>query len=153
MPEIFDVIQTDSIELINNVRANLGATGTNATMSTSQSLRIEVKQEGLKYKMQLFGRSFFMTVQTGRKPTPDKKPSRAMVDNIKKWIAARGMNESAAWAIATNINKKGTKLWQSGGREDILDPAADVFVNDVSMNILETAADDFLSKIRVMSWR
>lgn len=153
MPEIFDVIQTDSIELINNVRANLGATGTNATMSTSQSLRIEVKQEGLKYKMQLFGRAFFMTVQTGRKPTPDKKPSREMVDNIKEWIAARGMNESAAWAIATNINKKGTKLWQSGGREDILDPAADVFVNDVSMNILETAADDFLSKIRVMQWQ
>lgn len=76
-----------------------------------------------------------------------------MVDNIKEWIKARGMNESAAWGIATKINQKGTDLWMSGGRTDIRDPAVDVFVNDVSENILQTAADDFLSKIRVMKWQ
>ncbi len=47
--------------------------------------------------MQLLGRPFFMTVETGRKPTPDKKPSREMVDNIRKWCDARGVDEGAAW--------------------------------------------------------
>lgn len=152
MPEIFNVIQSEGIELVNNTRANLGASGQNATNKTSQSLRIQINQEGSKYRMLLFGRPFFMTVQTGRRPTPDKKPSREMIDNIKEWINSRGIDESAAWAIATNINKKGTKLWRQGGRTDILDPAVDEFVNSISENLLEAEADNFQLKIRALEW-
>lgn len=123
MPEIFEVIQDKGIDLINNIRVNLGSTGTNATVKTSQSLRIALKQEGTKYSLTLYGRPFFMTVQTGRRPTPDKKPSREMISNLMEWVDARGLDESAVWAIATNINKKGTKLWRDGGRTDIVDPA------------------------------
>jgi len=153
MPEIFDIINSQGIELINNIRANLGATGTNATMKTSQSLRIEVKQEGTKFTLQLFGRPFFMTVQTGRRPTPDKKPSREMIDNLKEWVNARGRDESAVWAIATKIQQRGTRLWFEGGREDIVDPAVDTFVNDVSQGLLEAEADNFVLKIREMKWQ
>lgn len=152
MPEIFNVIQSEGIELINNTRANLGASGQNATNETSHSLRIQITQEGTKYKMQMFGRPFFMTVQTGRRPTPDKKPSREMVDNIKKWIDARGIDESAAWAIATKINQQGTALFRAGGRTDIVDPAVDEFVNDIGQNLLDAEADNFQIKIRGMQW-
>lgn len=152
MPEIFDVIQSEGIELINSIRANLGSSGTNATLKTSQSLRIEIKQEGTKYKMQLFGRPFFMTVQTGRRPTPDKKPSREMIDNLKEWVNARGLDESAVWAIATNINKRGTELWRLGGRDDITTPAVDEFANNVGQNLLESEAENFQLKIRGMEW-
>lgn len=152
MPELFNVVQSEGIDLINDVRINLGRTGTNATNKTSQSLRVQINQEGSKIKMQLYGRPFFMTVQTGRKPTPDKKPSREMVDNIREWMDARGMDETKAWAVATNINKKGTKLWRQGGREDILDPAVDQFVNDVSQELLDAEAENFQLKIRGMEW-
>lgn len=152
MPEIFEVIQDKGIDLINNIRVNLGSTGTNATVKTSQSLRIELKQEGTKYSLTLFGRPFFMTVQTGRRPTPDKKPSREMIDNLKEWVNARGLDESAVWAIATNINKKGTKLWRDGGRTDIVDPAVDTFVNDVGQAFLEAEADNYILKVRAMKW-
>lgn len=152
MPEIFNVIQSEGIELINNTRANLGASGQNATNQTSQSLRIQITQEGSKYKMQLFGRPFFMTVQTGRRPTPDKKPSAEMIDNLKKWINARGIDESAVWAIATKINQRGTELWRSGGRDDITTPAIDEFVNNVGQNLLDAEADNFQIKIRGMEW-
>lgn len=153
MPEIFEVIQDKGIDLINNIRVNLGSTGTNATVKTSQSLRIELKQEGTKYSLTLFGRPFFMTVQTGRRPTPDKKPSREMIDNLKEWVNARGLDEGAVWAIATNINKKGTKLWRDGGRTDIVDPAVDTFVNDVSQAFLEAEADNYILKVRQMKWQ
>lgn len=152
MPEIFEVIQDKGIDLINNIRVNLGSTGTNATVKTSQSLRIELKQEGTKYSLTLFGRPFFMTVQTGRKPTPGKKPSREMIDNLKEWVNARGLDESAVWAIATKIQQRGTRLWFEGGRTDIVDPAVDTFVNDVSQSFLEAEADNFQLKVRQMKW-
>lgn len=152
MPEIYDLIQDKGIDLINNIRVNLGSTGTNATVKTSQSLRAETKQEGTKYTFTLFGRPFFMTVQTGRKPTPDKKPSREMIENLRPWIDSRGMDESAVWAIATDINKRGTALWRAGGRTDIVDPAVDTFVNDVSQSFLEAEADNYQLKVRQMKW-
>lgn len=152
MPEIFEVIQDKGIDLINNIRVNLGSTGTNATVKSSQSLRIEMKQEGTKYFLTLYGRPFFMTVQTGRRPTPDKKPSRDMIDNLREWVDARGMDESAVWAIATNINKKGTKLWREGGRTDIVDPAVDTFVNDVMQAVLDAEADNFQLKLSQLKW-
>lgn len=89
-----------------------------------------------------------MSVQTGRRPTPDKKPSRDMIDNITRWVNARGLDIEAVWAIATNIQKKGTKLWQSGGREDIVDPAIDDFINNVSQAVLKAKVTEFTVKIR-----
>lgn len=152
MPEIFDIVQQRSVDLINDIRANLGATGTNATGRTSQSLRFEIKQEGTKVKMQLFGRPFFMTVQTGRKPTPDKKPSREMISNITEWVNARGLDESAVWAIATKIQQRGTRLWFEGGRDDIVDPAVDTYINDVSQELLDAQVENFVLKIRSLEW-
>lgn len=152
MPEIYNVIQGQGIELMNNIRLNMGRAGMNATNKTSHSLRIELKQEGTKFKMQLLGRSFFMTVQTGRRPTPDKKPSREMISNIAEWMEARGMDERQVWAVATNIQKKGTQLWRDGGRTDIVDPAIDEFVNGVSQALLEAEADNFVLKLRQMKW-
>jgi len=152
MPVLIDVVQDQSIDLINNVRVNLGSTGTNATLKTSQSLRVETKQEGTKVKMQLFGRPFFTSVDDGRKPTPGKKPSREFIENLKPWAESRGIPEGAVWAIATKINKSGTKLWQAGGREAIIPPAVDSFVNNVSTAILENAATEFQIKIRQMEW-
>lgn len=150
--QIEELLNSDGIQLINDIRSNIGASGQNATLETSQSLRIEVKQEGTKFKLQLFGRPYFMTVQTGRKPTPDKKPSREMIDRITRWVEARDIDLSAVWGIATNIQKKGTKLWQTGGRTDIVDPAVDDFINNVATDLLDSAADDFQMKIRQMKW-
>lgn len=152
MPEIFDILNEEGNKLINDIRANLQTSGQNATLTTSNSLRIEIKQEGTKHNMKLFGRPFFMTVQTGRKPTPDKKPSKAMIDNIRVWAEARGLNENAVWAIATNIQKEGTKLWRAGGRTDIVDPAVDDFINNVSHDLLKSGSDDFVLAIKEMKW-
>jgi hypothetical protein len=152
MPEIIDIVNSEGIDLVNDIRANLGRTGTNATLRTSQSLRVEVKTEGTKVKMQMFGRPFFNTVNTGRKPTPGKKPSREMIENLSIWADARGIELSAVWAIANKIQASGTKLWQQGGREDIVPPAVDQFMSNVSTAILDNAATEFQIKIREMEW-
>lgn len=143
---ILEILQTNGIQLINDIRANMGSAGMNATNETSHSLRIEVNQSGNNFKLQLFGRAFFMTVETGRKPTPNKKPGRAMIERITRWVEARDIDIDAVWAIATNIQKKGTKLWQDGGRTDIVQPAIDDFINNTSNDLMDAVADEFINE-------
>ena len=148
MPETIEIVNTEGIELVNGIRANMGSTGTNATLKTSQSLRFETTQEGPKTKFLLFGRPFFNSIRDGRRPTPDKKPSREFIENLKPWAEARGIPEGAVWAIATKINKLGTNLFRAGGREDIVEPPVDNFINNVGQALLDSKADELVLKIR-----
>ena len=148
MPELIEIVNQQGIELINSIRANLGSTGTNATLKTSQSLRFEITTEGTKTRLKLFGRPFFNTVSTGRKPTPNQKPSREFIENLKPWAASRGIPEGAVWAIATKINKQGTNLWKAGGRTDIVEPAVDDFINNISQQLLDLKADELVFKVK-----
>lgn len=150
--QIKDILSQEGIQLINDIRANMGAAGQNVTNETSQSLAFEIKTEGTKTTFQLFGRPYFMTVQTGRKPTPGKKPSREMIDNITAWVEGRGMDIEAVWAIATKIQEKGTRLWQSGGRKDIVDPAIEDFVDEVGHRLSDEQAEELIAKVHQMKW-
>jgi hypothetical protein len=150
--EIEDLLSAHGNALIRDIQTNLQTTGTNATQETSNSLQIAITIEGTKHKLTLTGRPFFFTVQTGRRPTPGQKPSREMINNITRWVNARGIDLSAVWGIATKIQEKGTKLWQSGGRTDIIDPAVDLFINNASEAILENEAETFKIKIQELQW-
>lgn len=146
--ELTEILNQEGIQLANDIRANMGAAGMNVTNETAASLRIEVTQEGTRTRMRLYGRPYFMTVQTGRKPTPGVKPSREMISNITAWVEGRGMDVEAVWAIATKIQEKGTKLWQQGGRTDIVDPAVEDFLDEVGHKILDDMADKLIFKVR-----
>jgi len=132
---------------IEQVKINLDTAGTKATGKTAKSLRFEVTEKGNNLVVEVFGREYFATVETGRKPTPDKKPSRAMIDNIKEWTNAKGIPESAAWGIATNINKFGTKLWQQGGRKDIYTEPIPSFLNILGEQLGLSIIDQTLDKL------
>jgi hypothetical protein len=150
--DIIKILTNEGIDLANNIRANIGAAGQWTTGETGNSLHIKVTQEGTKVKAQLLGRPYFMTVQTGRKPTPGKKPSREMISNITRWVEARGIDLEAVWAIAMTIQRRGTDLWLRGGRTDIVDPAVDEFINNVSQALADAGADDLVLKIRQAKW-
>lgn len=90
-----------------------------ATGKTAQSLRFEVKEDGSKFILRILAKPFFLVVETGRKPTPNYKPSQTFVAAIREWMNAKGKTGSA-YAIAQSIHKKGTKLWQAGGRQDVV---------------------------------
>lgn len=146
--ELIEIVNEQGNELVNNIRGNLASTGTNATGKTSQSLRFEISSEGTKTKLQLFGRPFFNSVRDGRKPTPNQKPSREFIENLKPWAQARGINEGAVWAIATKINKLGTNLFREGGRTDIVEPAVEKFIYEVESQWLDAKMDEIILKAR-----
>jgi len=132
---------------VDQIRENLSSTGTNATGKTSRSLRYEVKKEGNKTTLKVLGKPYFAVVETGRRPTPDYKPSRQFVDSIKEWMDAKG-KQGSAYAIALAIHKRGTKLYRDGGRTDIISNVVNQnLVDKISAELLDKFADELLRNV------
>lgn len=142
------ILDTENADFIGRIRDNLSRTGTNATMESSQSVHAVISEEGARIINEIFAKPFFSVVETGRKPTPDKKPSREMIESITKWASVRG-NEDFVWAIAVNINKKGTKLWQQGGRTDIYTDEKEAFADKVFTSLTEDIASELYKKATI----
>lgn len=150
--EISQLLGEKGQKLVNDIQRNLAAAGKNATGETARSLKFSIEQNGSVTRFVLTGRPFFNVVQTGRRPTPEKKPSREIITRITAWVKAKNIDLSAVWGIATKIQQEGTKLWQEGGRTDIINPAVDDFINNVSREILANEAEEFKIKIQEMKW-
>jgi hypothetical protein len=147
--ELMAILSDETNSFLSQVKTNLDATGTTATGKSKDSLRYEITEEGSRIVITVFGKPYFAVVETGRKPTPDKKPSRAMIDSIKEWLSARGKPESMAWAVATKINKEGTKLWQQGGRTDIYTDLKEGFADKIFMEVSEQMASEYFRQATV----
>lgn len=145
--DLIKIMNETGTNLIKMIQGNLSSTGTDATLKTSNSLEYRIDDEGGTITLSLLGRPFFATVETGRRPTPDMKPSRSMIDNIKEWVKSRGLDENMAWAVATNIQKEGTKLFQSGGRTDIYTDPVDGMIQKIQQDVLDTYALAFHNQV------
>lgn len=136
------------------IQANMASTGTNATGKTSRSLRFEVSAKGDTQFLQVIGgRKYFMTVETGRKATPQyTKPSTEFVAAIKEWMEAKGI-DGPAYGIARSIHQKGTKLFQQGGRKSIVSNVVNQeLVGRISKDILAQFATAYLkSTVKIFS--
>lgn len=141
--DLIQILNPIGNAVVTQIQQNLAATGTDASGQTSRSLRFSVTEQGTKTIFQIIGRPFFMTVETGRKATPTKRPSKAMVDRIQEWMKARGL-PGKAYAIAMAIQKKGTKLHQTGGRKDIVTPVVEEAPDKISQAVLKQFVNQYL---------
>jgi len=151
---ILSILNEQSNSFIQKIRNNLESTGTTKSGKSAGSIyyKFTESDHGDKITVEVIGaRPYFATVETGRKATPDKKPSRAMIDNITAWVNMVGKPESAVWAIATNIQNKGTELFQKGGRKDIYSNEIDGFIDSIGAAIAKEVADEFLDNM-VKTW-
>lgn len=146
---LLTILSDETNYFLSEVKRNLDNTGTTATGKSRDSLRYEITEEGNKIVLTVFGKPYFAVVETGRKPTPDKKPSRAMIENIKEWVNARGKPESMVWAIATKINKEGTELWKKGGRTDIYTDLKEGFADRIFAEAVENLASEYFRQATV----
>lgn len=145
---IDDILTKAGKYAVEKIQGNLASSGTNATEESSESVTFSVESQGNKSTLTITAKPYFMVVETGRKPTPGKKPGREMLDNIGKWLTARGKEESIKWAVAVKINKEGTELFKKGGRKDIVSNViTDQFIEDIANEILQYFADAVLSNV------
>lgn len=131
---------------VTQIQQNLAQTGTDASGQTSRSTRFTVTQDNTITRFQIVGKPYYMVVETGRKPTPDKKPSRDMIKNITEWIQVRGL-PNIAWAIAVWINKHGTKLWRSGGRKDIVTSVTSGTGAEIAQAVLKQFVNQYITLV------
>lgn len=145
---IDDILAQAGKSAVEKIQANLSSTGSNATSETSRSIHYSVENQGNKTILTIVAKPYFMVVETGRKPTPDKKPGREMIENIGRWLAARGKEESMKWAVAVKINKEGTELYKKGGRKDIVSNViTDDFIQTIMKEILQHFAEAVMSNV------
>jgi hypothetical protein len=115
------------------------------TGKTAASVRFQVEDNGTTATLRLTARPFFLTVQTGRKPTPQyTKPSKEFVQAIREWLQASGSDQGPAYAIAKSIHQKGTKLWQQGGNTIISDIVNESLTQKISTDVLKEFARYYL---------
>lgn len=149
--DLISILNGYGNNIVESIRNNLASTGTNATGKTSKSLRFEVKQEGNKVTLKIIGKPYLAVVETGRKATPQyTKPSTEFVASIKEWMDAKG-KEGSAYAIAKNIHQHGTRLFQKGGRKDIISNVINQsLVTNISKDILNKFASQFITEIKTI---
>lgn len=124
-------------EIVADIRYNLDATGTNASGRTSDSLRVEMREDGGS----VTGRRYFQGVEIGRPGGRVPQNFRAI---IRQWMRDKGISAvpipykrqpsenwqpkytpeergamAMAGAIAEKIRREGTRLFREGGRTDI----------------------------------
>lgn len=144
--DVLTILSQYGQSTVAQIQANLSATGTNATGKTSRSLRFEVSAKGDTQFLQVIGgRKYFMTVETGRKATPQyTKPSTEFVAAIKEWMEAKGI-DGPAYGIAKAIHQRGTKLFQQGGRKSIVSNVINQgLIDQISKDILAQFATAYL---------
>ena len=132
-----DNLKTLLDKMVAEMRDNLAKTNTNASGRTSASLRVVMTDTG----GQIWGRRYFRGVEQGR---AGGRVPHNFTSIIEQWILDKGLtpsaipykrNPSATWqpkytpeerglqrmasAIAHTIEKSGTSLYRSGGRQDI----------------------------------
>lgn len=144
---IIHIVEREADSFIGRVNANMRNTGTDATGKTSQEFSYVIGEKDGSPTVDLTGRPFFATVETGRRPTPGIPPSRAMIENIEDWVQARGIPEDAVWGIAINIQNKGTELWRNGGRKDIYSNEIPPFVDKLTKSLADYYADQIVKSL------
>jgi hypothetical protein len=147
--ELIQVLKGYGNSIVQEIQQNLSSSGTNATGKTSRSLQYTVTHSNTTATLQITGRPFFATVETGRRATPEyTKPSKMFVQAIREWVKAKGIPEAAAYAIAKSIHQKGTKIKQSGGRDDIYSSVInDSLITEISKDLLSRFAEDFANNL------
>jgi hypothetical protein len=155
------ILEELAADCITDIRAGMDSTKTNASGKTSSELFSEVSDSSIVIYANRRG---FANTEAGQNPGKRPKNFREI---IQQWILDKGLSIAAmpysprykgkrkfssaserglyyaSGAIAWNNKTKGSRLYKSGGRNDVFSPAVERLFNRVT----EAAADDIMMRI------
>lgn len=113
--EILDAYGKIGVEVLRQQVSTISATG-----KTANSIRYEVTED----RLQIFGRKFFETIETGRGPRKSSEYG-GFNDSMYEYMVAKGIGadlpekkrRQLAKFLAYRINRDGDKTYQHGGRQ------------------------------------
>lgn len=84
--------------------------GLRASGESADSLSREVKSGSGLTSGRILGKGYWQYQERGRRPGRGKRPSRQMVESLRRWVKLRGMEEAAVWPIAMKIHRQGIRV-------------------------------------------
>ena len=134
--------------LVEQMRDNLAANGSDLTGKLSNSIGYEVTKDSAgDYTLQILMEKYGEYVDSGAERGPGKMPP---VKAIQNWIVLRRIKvptglslESFAWAIATNIGKKGQRFKKP---KPFIEPAFETVYKNMMDDAIATAFEIELDK-------
>lgn len=134
-----DLLTTLKTDLINSLQSK----GSIATGQTAQQITV-VKSDDNNIQLQL--PAYLIELEKGRGPTSKNAVAGdpPMIQRIQQWCRAKGIPDSAAWAVKKKIDKEGYPgkpgiLTQPLGNDNInarLDQSLDDLAGNISSQIL-----------------
>lgn len=120
--------------------------GMRASGKWAESLEVEIQSSPPKISAKITGLNYTEQLQFGRRPG-----RRPPIEAIKQWILDKPITfieaeislTSLAFAIATNIAKRGTRYYQQGGT-DLVDS---VISEQKTNSILNSIGDSYIEPI------
>lgn len=149
MGAIQDALKLFGISSVEMIQQNISTAGKDASGETSRDITSVMPKET---QVVVSGPSYVFVLEKGRRPG-----GMPPVRNIARWVQAKSIAfdkeaESIGFAISKKIAEKGTKLFQDGGRTDIITPVIsderiDKLVKqiaDISLNLMVDKIDETL---------
>ncbi len=166
MPTEKEIVADELTQMVDRIRNNIDTTGTTASGRTAKSMHVDLTGVGVA----LFSRPSFKGVEIGR---PGGAIPQGFNAIIKQWIIDKPITvtqipykrkSSATWqpkytveerslnaaagAISVSIKEKGTKLFQSGGRDDIYSTELAITVPIIKKRLASEIISQIKSNIR-----
>lgn len=149
--QVLQILTNHGQSLTQQIKANTPK----VTGKTAESVGYEVRATASESTLMITAKPFFRVVETGRGPTrPDyQRGEKTLVEAIKEWLSAKGLEQGLAYAIAKSIHKKGTKLYQQGGRKDVFSNViTDKVIANMERQLLDAIAEfhlrDFMENLK-----
>jgi hypothetical protein len=150
---VFDEV----ISLKGMIIANHRAAGQVASGRTIRSMLVQMQSKGRSSsEITLTGRPFFGVLETGSKPWQGQYPHAPawFRQIIAKWAQDKGIVTDPkevsrfSWFVSNRIMREGSKLYRTGGREDIYSNAIDLAmerINKISNNIISAQVGQIIA--------
>ena len=141
------ILKDELEQLRQRIIANMERVGAVASGRTRDSMHVETSNDGGILYGGLPDGAPFGTLETGRRA--GKTPYN-FASIILQWMSDKGISatpkgrqtqeaadKSLSWAIATSIGRKGTRLFQSGGRTDVYSNEIPRTIENVQSRVID----------------
>ena len=136
----YNIVKEWTTEVIADIRQVLIDKNINATGSLSDSLHEEI----LTDEVIIWATEHSIWTDEGRGPTKNTNGNGELIEKIKEWVLAKGVNINP-YAITKSIHEKGTKAYIENENRGVFDN--DTFWNPRIEKLKKLLSETYISKI------
>lgn len=147
-----DVLTDAAEKWLQEIKDRMIAANQVATGKTINSLELKYPSAT---SLELWGARYISVLEDGRPPRKGNNEDPDFLDNLKEWIVAKGLNygdaaglDRLAKFLKFRINQLGTKLYRSGGGNDIFKTPTEDFFEHLEKELKKQFSVEITNNLR-----